>query len=156
MKELNIQIPEGHEIDTDNSDLSKGEVVFKVKPGLPDRWEDLGEIGGYYISGLAARGDSQLGQSKRVFATKELAKASIAIAQLSQLRAKAWGDWRPDWAGQEEVKHVIYFDSGEITRGQRWGVEYFLAFPTPELRNEFLEKYRDLIEQARPILGGGV
>ena len=36
MKTINIEIPSGHEIDQENSNLSEGKIVFKqVKKTLP-------------------------------------------------------------------------------------------------------------------------
>ena len=42
-KELKIQVPEGYEIDKENSTFEK--IVFKkVENELPKSWEELGEI----------------------------------------------------------------------------------------------------------------
>lgn len=43
-KELKIQVPEGYEIDKENSTFEN--IVFKRKE-LPKSWEDLGAIRGF-------------------------------------------------------------------------------------------------------------
>nr|DAU65294.1 MAG TPA: hypothetical protein [Caudoviricetes sp.] len=45
-KELKIEVPQGYEIDKENSTFEK--IVFKkVEKELPKSWEDLGEIKRY-------------------------------------------------------------------------------------------------------------
>ncbi len=50
MKTFNIEIPDGYEIDQQNSDLTKGLVVFKkIELNLPKHWRELENISGYYV-----------------------------------------------------------------------------------------------------------
>ena len=47
-KELKIQVPEGYEIDKEKSTFEK--IVFKkVEKELPKSWEDLYEVGGWFV-----------------------------------------------------------------------------------------------------------
>lgn len=47
-KELKIEIPDGYEIDRENSTFEK--IVFKkIESKLPKSWEELKIISGYYL-----------------------------------------------------------------------------------------------------------
>jgi hypothetical protein len=77
MKKLEIEIPQGHEIDQEKSDLSKGLVVFKkVEEKWPTSWEDLGKLIGYLVtSDSLIRKHNQVSNcdlDKNTFPTKQL------------------------------------------------------------------------------------
>ena len=157
-KTLKINVPEGYEIDRDKSTFE--EIVFKKteKKGLPERWEDLGEIDGWYVN-TDTKIDNFFGAStswynKNLFTTEAQAKASVALAQLSQLLKAARDGWEPDWRDTNSHKSCIYAIGGvlDIVRYVKTG--HFLSFPTKELAEEFLSKYKDLIKEASPLLFG--
>jgi hypothetical protein len=86
MNQFKIQIPEGHQIDLENSSLESGIIKFKpIKKQLPKSWEEINIIEeGYFINP-----DSNVCKctnNQNIFPTQELAKASIALAKLSVLR----------------------------------------------------------------------
>lgn len=86
MKELKIEIPEGYEIDKENSSFEK--IVFKKKIEV-NCWEDLKSITGVYIDkysyfDLAKEGQTNI-YNKNVFLNEKYAKSSLALAQISQL-----------------------------------------------------------------------
>lgn len=144
MKTINIEIPSGHEIDQENSNLSEGKIVFReVKKTLTKTWEELGIISGYYVNSnskieLYCFKTQQI--NRNVFATKELAEASIALAQLSQLREEYRQGWKPDWKNYDQKKYIIRSEDS------------FLSFKSAEIRDEFLNNFRDLIETAKPLM----
>ena len=156
MKTLNIEIPSGHEIDQENSNLSEGKIVFKeIKKALPKTWEELNNIIGYFV---ASNSDVKFYDAMKliprypnVFATKELAEASIAMAQLSQLREVYRDGWKPDY-GDSNEKYVIFIYNNKIDENSFQSTHNFLSFQTPEIRDEFLNNFRDLIETAKPLL----
>lgn len=153
MKEFKIEVPEGHEIDKEKSTFEK--IVFKKKDELPNRWEDLKSISGYYCNDLSDIFQHSYLESveinKNVFKTKEQAKASIALAQLSQLMYVYNEGWHPYWT-DNTVKYVIHFNKGYLDHSCAIGNSYFLAFKKSEIRDKFLENFRDLIEKAKPLL----
>ena len=157
MDKLDIKAPDGYEIDQENSDLSTGVIRFKEKSkGLVKSWEDLDKIEGYYVDTYAniyeAKGDLAIrGTSQQTWATKEQAEASIAMAMLSQLMKQANGDWTPAW-GYDDTKYVLYHAREKIVEDVSFDVHSFLAFKSKEIRDEFLELHRDLIEKAKPLL----
>ena len=81
--------------------------------------------------------------NKNIFATKEQAEASIALAQLTQLAA-VWCDKDGMWSIYIDVdKRVI---SLELSNDGGW--EYILRFETKEKCNRFIELFEDLILKA--------
>ena len=155
MKTLKIEIPNGFEIDKDNSTFEQ--IVFKeIKKELPKTWEELKNISGYYINR-----DSSLGSEDKdfptnsnnvnIFATFEQAKASIALAKLSQLREVYRNGWVPNWL-DDKYKFCIELYANEINKDYYYSQNNFLSFQDKETRDLFFENFRDLIEQAKPLM----
>jgi len=116
MKTLKIEIPNGFEIDKDNSTFEQ--IVFKeIKKQLPESWEELKNISGYYSNDFSQINQdfniNTCEQNKNYFATEEQAKASIALAQLSQLRKVYRNGWVPD-CKNDIYKFCIEFYEDEI------------------------------------------
>ena len=140
-KEMKIQVPEGYEIDKENSTFEK--IVFKKEERkLPKKWEDLYEVKGWFVdfhSDVVTSGSMRTGDNvKNRFPTKEEAEACLALAQLCQLRDRYNDGWKPNWEDGTK-KYTIYFNK-------------ILAFKTKELRDKFLENFKELIEIAKPLL----
>lgn len=156
MKTINIEIPSGYEIDFEKSNLTEHTVVFKeTKKALPKTWGELEGIRGYYVgadSFIREAICTPLNHNKNTFATKELAEASIAMAQLSQLREVYRNGWNPDWEDINSVKYVIEFVQDQIEENHYYNTSQFLSFQSPEIRDEFLNNFRDLIETAKPLM----
>ena len=154
-KELKIQVPEGYEIDTENSTFEK--IVFKkVEKELPKSWEDLKEIEGFYVDNYSEVTVFEYyfnaEENKNVFPTKEEAEACIALSQLCQLRDRYNDGWKPDWNNGKEYKYSIVINHGRPFVETYFNVQKVLSFKTEELRDKFLENFRDLIEIAKPLL----
>lgn len=85
--------------------------------------------------------------------TSHEAKALAAFSKLLKLRRDWIGEWEPDWNIVEERKYVI-----ERKRISQFKVTvYFtnsrsLSFPSYELAQEFIETFRDLIEEAKTLI----
>lgn len=78
-------------------------------------------------------------------------RAFCALGKLIQLRNAWWGDWRPDWENSD-TKYVICTYQNKIDIFGVVSELCILAFPTEEMRNDFLETFRDLIEKAKMFL----
>lgn len=156
MKQINIEIPKGYEIDLEKSDLTKGVVAFKkIATQLPKTWEELNEIKGWYCKSNSevdmARSIYLVAEYKSTFVTQEQAEASIALAQLSQLREVYRQGWVPNWVCNKTKWCVVFLDSHIVL--ERWvSTHHFLSFQTEEIAKEFLYNFRDLIKQARPLM----
>lgn len=111
-KALKIEVPEGYEIDRENSTFEN--IVFKKlseKDGLPETWEEfckmtpIGGGGEYFVNAFSkvihavtgGDGSCQAGETRisrnrdaatdsNLFATKEEAEACVALCKLIQLR----------------------------------------------------------------------
>ena len=152
-KELNIIAPEGYEIDKENSTFEK--IVFKkISDNLPKTWEELKNISGYYISSFCGITHSSLvnccNSAKNIFPTKELAEAALALAQLLQLRDRYNGDNKGFIFS--ENNYCIIFHDNSIFKCRDNYAKRVLAFRTIELRDEFYNNFKDLIEIAKPLL----
>ena len=135
----------------------KEEPKQPKQPELPKRWEDLEYIKGYYVSLTSGvlfwdKEDEELeDDDKNIFATKEQPEADIALAQLSQLMEVYRQGWKPDWH-DDQKKYGIGFYCGHIDVAEIVWTNIFLSFQSPEIRDEFLENFRDVIEEAKPLM----
>ena len=155
-KELKIQVPEGYEIDRENSTFEK--IVFKkVENELPKRWKDLHQVKGWAVGednkiySVERYTWEEYGR-KNIFPTKEEAEACVALAQLCQLRDRYNDGWKPDWDSMSETKYVLEISRNIVVKNFYGNRHKILAFKTEELRDKFLENFRDLIETAKPLL----
>ena len=148
MKTFKIEIPKGYEIDKEKSTFEN--IVFKeVKNELPKTWKELEVIKGYYVT-THCNITPVCGNLTNVFATKEQAEASIALAQLSQLREVYRNGWAPDWT-DDSLKYCISFLDNKIIVSVYY-CNNFLSFQDAETRDLFLENFKYLILTAKPLM----
>lgn len=152
-KEIKIEVPNGYEVDKENSTFEN--IVFKkIKDSLPSSWEELERISGWWFGGARIYGGDEYttnDENKNIFVTKEQAQASIALAQLSQLREVYRKGWVPDWSDSTK-KHCIFISADKIVVDWFNLSNCFLSFQDEKTRDLFLENFRDLIELAKPLL----
>lgn len=88
------------------------------KKSLPKTWDQLKYVRGFWVNS-----DSIIHPvnkcitaplSRNIFATKEQAEASVALAQLSQLREVYRNGWIPDWNDGNQFKYCIEFYEKKI------------------------------------------
>lgn len=154
-KELKIEVPDGYEIDKENSTFEK--IVFKkVERELPKSWEDLKILNGYYVKDSSKvdlfKSYTTDEYNKNVFPTKEEAEACLALAQLCQLRDRYNDGWKPNWNDGEEQKYAIKIENNKTVKCVLTSTSNVLSFKSFNLRDEFLKNFRDLIEIAKPLL----
>ena len=160
MKNLKITVPDGYEIDKENSTFE--EIVFKkVEKTLPKKWEDIinlnNTVKGCTVSpyGNIVVNHITCDKDKFVFPTKEEAEACVALAQLCVLRdiyngepLDAWVDWTDSSIG----KYCLNFQEDKLICNTFFMSRRPLVFKTEELRDEFLKNFKDLIIKAKPLL----
>lgn len=153
MKHFKVQVPEGYEIDQEKSTFE--EIVFKPLNTKP-KWEDFGKVSGWYINASSTLHDaanlSVSNDHRNIWPSKEEAEAALALSQLCQWRDKYNEGWKPDWNNYNRYKHVIVFVKGNIARNVSASTSCPLSFKSSEIRDKFLEDFRDLIEIAKPLL----
>ena len=165
MKEVKITPPEGYEVDKENSTFEC--IKFKpIKPQLPKTWEEFCEThplkeGEAWLTSLSevTSIDKEKGGSLRcvnrdehVVPSENYAKAILALCQLIQLRDCYNEGWEPHWSIDLEDKWCIEIFRGQIDKAVHTVAARVLAFKSANLRDEFLENFKDLIEIAKPLL----
>jgi len=152
---IKIIPPEGYEFDKEKSTLE--EIVFKkIENNLPMSWEELGIIKGYYILSNSNIDNVSMTNAvdvnRNLFPSKKEAKAMLAMAQLCQLRDRWNGGWKPDWENNNELKYCIFSCYGKLEKSIFTGSYRPIYFKTPELRNDFIIVFKDLLETAKLFL----
>lgn len=161
MLKLEINIPEGHEIDLEKSNLSQGLVYFKkVEDKYPTKFEDLKTIYGFWIdssSDLRSIGSTPaVSGNRNTFPEEKQALAIRALAQLLQLRQRyleiaGYKDWVPDYT-DSSIKYIIVCEKDKIYNSTAACFQRTISFPTQRLRDLFLTNFKDLLEIAKPLL----
>ena len=64
---------------------------------------------------------------------------------------KLVGDWKPDWEDKTD-KYVIANYNNHIVLDVRWHSSTKLSFPTKEMRDEFYNNFKELIEECKELL----
>lgn len=157
-KEITITLPEGYEIDKEKSTLEK--IVFRALPdkGLPRTWEELDGIDGYYVDTNSIVDQLPFSscprqRNRNLWPTREEAEASIALAQLCQLRDRYNGGRKINFDEVSSKHNIIIYKGKPLPEScVSWHESCVLSFLTAELRDKFLENFRDLIEKAKPLL----
>lgn len=133
--------------------------LLKEKDNKPRSWEEYwemykakikqGKIQGYDNYAPNHRGNDDAIYD--VFNSVDEAKAFCALGKLIQLRDAWCDDWRPNWDNGENKYCIHSFKSepGVLDACYR---QRILTFPTEEMATDFLETFRDLIEQAKIFL----
>lgn len=157
MKESKIEVPEGYEIDKENSTFEC--IKFKKKREIKT-WDDLCEAGaisdeirltGYYIGE-----DSNIcmvhrllvkNQNRNVFLTEKEAKRARAAAMISQLMPYYGGaitsnSWNDACVNKFTIKRI----GGLVKFGVTMTEYSFLAFKTYEYRESFYNNNEQLVE----------
>jgi hypothetical protein len=140
---------------TELKDLAVQTYPELAKEQLPKSWEDLKKIDGYSVSIFSKIKYYQKTDCVEsvffTFATKEQAEASIAMAQLSQLM-KVYNDGHvADYSGNS-LNYYIRFMRNELRIDSSYCYRSFLRFKDKETAQLFLENFKDLLEQAKPLL----
>ena len=150
-KEIRIPIPEGMEIDKENSTFE----CIRFKPIEKKRWrdDDNAQFNGYFLqSGTVkfARLQWNMPNAYDVFATEKQAKSALAMARISQIMANderfggvvADEEWvKPTSCG----KYTISRNGNYFYCGYSYNAYHFLAFHTPQQRELFLQENEDLV-----------
>ena len=150
-KKLKINIPEGYEIDRENSTFE--EIVFKKIEDpfakFPKTWEEYCRLNHLKDSFSPVYGNCSAESSHTgsydEFHTKERAEQFIALGRLLQLRDY----WVGDWKINSDNIYVIYKNVIIATVHNN---DFPLAFPTREMAKEFKNCFENLIKEAYPLV----
>lgn len=155
-QKIEIDVPYGKEAVWEN-----GKVVFKEIP-LPKTWNDfcrdypIEEFDWVinYDSSIKPIGGGMRCEFKDRFrfSSKEAADAHLALVQLHLLRDCYRRGWVPKRAAYDAKWCIYLVREDELEICDYYTESRFLSFPTKELAEEFLNNFRDLIEQAGDLI----
>lgn len=163
VNEKTMPVPDGWEFD--RIDESGNIVLKEKKKELPKTWlkclhsiddvemiEEDSEVHKCSISDLSNDG-RLFDDADRNLLPLGLGKPMLALCQLLVCRNAWWKQlgWKPDWSNATK-KFCIKYTSNKICRDFFIGNNRILAFPTSEVRDQFLDTFRDLIEEAKELL----
>ena len=152
-----INIPEGYEIDKDKSNDRKI-VLKKIESKMVSSWEKYCELmkgkDSYYFSDIdevvkPSEFDHKIAVSE--FVDKEDVEAFAAFSKLLKLRKNWVGNWKPDWEDKGRKFTITSFKGRVVVSISKYS-NYSMSFPTNKMRTLFFDTFRDLLEQAKPLL----
>lgn len=157
---IEIEVPDGKE-----AVWKDGKIVFEdIKPKLPRTWEEFCEQNGIKKSECYLDVSSciivEIGDSKRysdvdknVLPSKKAAEQHLALMQLHQLRDCYRQGWVPNWSDGNRKYYIGHYDNSNHCRVYQESIfPHFLSFQSEELAEEFLNNFRELIEQAGDLI----
>lgn len=157
---IEIEVPEGKKAVWKDS-----KVVFEdIKPQLPKTWGEFCEQNPIkeeekYINLSSNICDAATIITKRnpecdknVLPSKKAAEQHLVLMQLHQLRDCYRQGWTPDWKNSKSGKYVIDYIDGYYNIMTYRVSSKFLSFQSVEIAKEFLNNFKDLIEQAGDLL----
>lgn len=153
---IEIEVPYGKK-----AILKDNKIVYEdINPQLPKTWEEFCNqvkvYGEYYIdlnSSIKENDDDYYRDplfDRGILPSKEAAKQHLALMQLHQLRDCYRQRWLPT---KDKVSFGItrrvdgYLDIDRFMYYSR-----FLSFQSKEIAQEFIDNFRDLIEQAGDLI----
>ena len=157
---IEIEVPDGKKaVWKDNK------VVFEnIKPSLPKTWEEfckqnnINKEEAFICTSCEIETIKKVNAQrivdydKNVLPSKQAAEQHLALMQLHQLRDCYRQGWTPNWNNSIQNKYVIYNLEGKFTISPYYWHSHFLAFQNEKRAEEFLNNFRDLIEQAGDLI----
>ena len=160
---IEIEVPDGKKaVWKDNK------VVFEdIKPKLPKTWEEYftfhfpvdklpenhyvcAETSIFSCHTTNSDYESVL-QTKNILTSDKTIKQHLALMQLHQLRDCYRQGWEPDWNNDCNKYIIVKNRDKYVVFGGNW-TNQFLSFQDRERAEEFLDNFRELIEQAGDLI----
>lgn len=154
---IEIEVPDGKiAVWKDNK------VVFEdIKPQFPKTWKEFCEQNAIKRSECYLDissciidmwdGKRDISSDRNVLPNKQATEAHLALMQLHQLRDCYREGWEPDWNNDCNKYIIVKNRDKYVVFGGNWTNE-FLSFQDRERAEEFLDNFRDLIEQAGDLI----
>lgn len=148
MKTITIQVPDGCEVQIVKKEEKKEPVIRTYQDLISNEIK----IKGYVVDGHSCINSIFEVQAcyldKHIAASEKVAKSMLAMAMISQLMPYYGGEITEEEWGKKSytTKYTIDKIKGNIVK-ESWDTRYnFLAFHTPEQRNEFLKYNERLVK----------
>lgn len=137
-KEVKITIPEGYEIDKENSTF---ECIKFKKIHQINTWENIPRVNGCYISNcniVTGYEGKPCEENKDVYLTDKYAKSALALAQISQLMPYYGGEiTNEEWKRNDRKFTIVSYD-GELKPFTHVNNKVLVAFHTEAQRTKFM------------------
>ena len=155
--EFEIEVPDGKK-----AVWKDGKVVFEdIEPQLPKTWEEFCEQNDvkreeYFINNTCDINGGMVGKRRKIvdrniLPNKQAAEQHLALMQLHQLRDCYRQGWKPNYTDDSQKWYIL---KNHDKLSVDWNISYsvFLNFQTREITEQFLNNFRDLIEQAGDLI----
>lgn len=153
MKTVTIEIPDDCEVKIVKKEEKKEEKKEPVIRTYQDLIDNATKINvGYWIElnsniHKTCNYTINMEDDKNVAASEKVAKSMLAMAQISQLMPYYGGEvTNEEWANKDLVKYSIVCCDLRFRYVITYNTKDFLAFHTPEQRNEFLKYNEQLVK----------
>lgn len=138
-----IVLPNGWEVEK----IEGNKIILKdSKKELPKTWEECIDV-------LVDEGELHeeiiVRINPQIYLPKELVKSFIALSRLLVCRYVYRQGWEPNL---KDIASAIEFTDNKITKTNIKLSNRVLSFQSDKIRDEFLENYKDLIEEAKELL----
>ena len=158
---IEIEVPDGKK-----AVWKDGAIVFEdIKPKLPKTWEEFCEQneikgGECYIGNTSCVVEVLKGNcfhrrkthDRNILPNKQAAEQHLVLMQLHQLRDCYRQGWTPNWNNKNEERYSILHNTIHYIISDTTIASKFLTFQSVKIAREFLDNFRDLIEQAEDLI----
>ena len=145
-EQITVDIPNGYEffgID-DNNKI----VLTKKQLQYPKTYEECAQI---LLERASVRND--IGhKGDLLIALQRLLVCRDAYWKIAGEQMGLGEPWKPDWLNTEQDKFVLYTHNNVICLNRFVLGHNVLAFPTAEMRDAFLDNFKELIESCKELL----
>lgn len=154
METKEITLPKGWEVDK----IENGKIVLKEsKKELPKTWKECCELvkekecvtNNSFIRKIDF---DIITDNEQNSLPKGLGKPMLALCQLLVCREIYRQGWKPDYNDECSKKYSIESNNEVITKNIHYTTSKVLSFQSPEITDEFLKNFRDLIEEAKELI----
>lgn len=157
---IEIEVPDGKK-----AILKDSKLVFEdITPQLPKTWQQFCTICNKTVDEFWINSCSELEKQeeddikrsidydRNLLPSKQAASQHLTLMQIHQLRDYYRQGWKPNWKNSHEEKCCIRNSSVGYGLIYSDKTPYFLSFQSYELASEFLNNFKDLIEQTGDLI----
>lgn len=155
METKEIIIPQGWEIDK----VKGNKVILKEsKKELPKTWEEciakIKDLEYIDTNGNIEEVDFNVNLVNDHIndIPAGLGEPMLALMQLLVCREVYRQGWKPDWENENQNKYCINNNSNKIETSINASIGRVLSFQSTEIRDKFLENFKDLIKEAKELI----
>ena len=144
-----IEIPKDYILKDENGNVINATKIAweKKKKEYPKTYAEC-----YQITGLLETSDIYGYKNGLLFEFQKLPICRDAYWKVYGEENGLRKPWEPDWTNEHQVKYTIYTMGNDVIRHVGNYIHAILVFPTAEMRDDFYENFKELIEQCKELL----